>query len=63
MCVHEVIRPEKVSEILVLEKLGSSGPLSVKSSFRALRGNICGVPGAYIPTPAPSSKHIGTHPR
>lgn len=53
MCVHEVIRPEKVSEILVLEKLGSSGALSVKSSFRALRGNICGVPGAYIPTPVP----------
>lgn len=43
MCVHEVIRPKKISEVLVLEKLGSSGPLRVKSFSGAFEGTSAGL--------------------
>lgn len=45
VCVHEGIRPKEVSEMLVLEKLGSSGSLRVESSFRGFWGDICWVLG------------------
>ena len=43
MCVPEVIRPKKISEMLVLEKSRSSGPLRVESSSGALGGTSVGL--------------------
>lgn len=50
--MNEVIRPEKVSEVRGLGKLGSHGPLRVKSSFRGLGGCLLGAGGLYN-TPSP----------
>lgn len=48
MCVgdggfHEVIRPEEVSEILVLENLENSGPS--RAFLQGLDGSVCWVLG------------------
>lgn len=43
MCIHEVNRPKKISEVLVLEKSGSSGPLRVESSPGAFEGTSVGL--------------------
>lgn len=43
MCVREIIRLKKISEMLVLEKSGSSGPLRVESSPGAFEGTSVGL--------------------
>ena len=42
-CVREIIRPKKISEMLVLEKSGSGGPLRVESSPGAFEGTSVGL--------------------
>lgn len=63
--MHKVLRPKKVPEVTVLEKLGSRGPLRVKSSFRALGGCLLGAWGLYTTASplAPSSKRTYAPPQ
>lgn len=51
VCVSEVTRPKKVSEMLVLEHMGSNGPLRVKSSFKGLGGTSFGYLGLMSTLP------------
>lgn len=59
---HEVIRPKKVSGMLVLEKSGSSGPWRVKSAFHGLGGSLWAL-GACNPVAPPSTEHTYAFPQ